>query len=70
MQDIIIVNACNILSDVEVQAMVAPLQRQIDEHFLPHWAPHGVQPAKLSFATIRDISNLPATSWPISGPDW
>jgi hypothetical protein len=65
MQELIVCNASRILKDADVQAAVAPLQKQIDEHFLPAWQPHGVQPVKVSFATIADIPSLPPDCWPI-----
>jgi hypothetical protein len=65
MQDLIICNASTILPDADVRAVIAPLQRQIDEQFLPWWQPHGVPPVKVSFATIKDIPTLPPDCWPI-----
>jgi hypothetical protein len=65
MRDLIICNACHILTDAEVQAVVAPLQKQIDRDFLPAWHAHGVEPVKVSFATIKDIPSLPPDCWPI-----
>lgn len=65
MQDLIVVNACHLLMDEQVQKIVAPLQTQIDRDFLPAWGPRGAPAVRVSFASIADIPALSPDCWPI-----
>lgn len=66
MKTLYVVNASPLLKDLEVQATVAPLQKQIDRDFMPHWKSRLREPViKVEFAHARDIPALPADSWPI-----
>jgi hypothetical protein len=64
MRELVIVNASPVLSDADVQAVIAPLQLQIDRDFLPVWEAV-VEPRHVSFASADDISQLPPDCEPI-----
>jgi hypothetical protein len=63
-QRLVIVNASPVITDAEAAAMVIPIQRQIDEDFLPAWGDRAVA-VNVDFATVRDIPDLPPSCWPI-----
>lgn len=64
MQDMIIVNASNLLKDDDVAITVPALQMQMDRDFLPAWG-YAVKPIKFHFATAKEIPQLPPSAWPI-----
>lgn len=63
-QLVLIVNASPLLSDEEVQAKVAPLQKKFDRDFYPAWQGK-VPQVKFEFAPMVDIPRLPKSAWPI-----
>lgn len=64
MQDLYVVNASRLLPDAEVQAKVAPLQKQFDRDFVPAWG-EWATPVRVRFASMNAIPSLPADAWAI-----
>ena len=60
MTQIAIINACTILSDATIAAVLPALQAQIDHDWLPHWPGRG---ASLVFVARGDA--VPAGAWPL-----
>jgi hypothetical protein len=66
MKTLYVVNASKVLSDVEVQATVEPIQAQIDRDFMPVWKDRVREAAiKVAFARMQDIPQLPEDCWPV-----
>jgi hypothetical protein len=57
---IAILNACSVLTDAEIAAVVPALQAQVDEDWLPHWPGRG---ASLLF--VAKGATIPAGAWPL-----
>ena len=60
MTKIAIVNACTVLSDATIAAVVPALQAQIDHDWLPHWQGRGA-----SLVFVARGAAVPAGAWPL-----
>jgi hypothetical protein len=66
MKTLYVVRACELLSEAEVKATIAPLQIQIDRDFMKYWGNKIIEnQIKVEYANISDIKNLPGDSWPV-----
>lgn len=65
MVDVVIVNASPLLTDEEVAAKVAPMQKKFDSLFYPAWQHRIPQRVRYSFEPAKFIPRLPASCRPI-----
>jgi hypothetical protein len=66
MKRLIVVNASPLLTNAAVEAVIAPLQKQIDGDFIPVWKSKLKESQiKVESARMDDIPKLPPDSWPI-----
>lgn len=61
-QNLIIVNASNVMNDAEITGAIPAMQKWIDDLIMPAWGGM-VTDVQLSFAPMADIPNLPDDAW-------